>query len=711
MLDKDRLTPFLTQKLIGCQKHPDEDLYIYNYTPKAQYTNTWTEETMTCRGLITDSSGHVLSRPFKKFFNLDQYTRDVGPLPDEPFEVFDKLDGCFLSKTPLNLWGGGTVAIGKVVNGGLSPTLMGMDNTGAIVPCQVLDRFHNGRRDNWLDITVDCVVSRASGAAGHPNRIRVTGNHHLFVNGKYTPAAVVRVGDNMVTAMPTPSPEVLHVITSSLLGDGSIALAASRQEVAVYQEGHSTEHMAYVKALRHWLGACGTIPGDTISGYGSPIAWAQSRNYRALRALRAEWYPQGKKIIPSDLSWIDDFSIAKWYMDDGSLAHSDLQQDRAVFSTNAHTRTDVERLAQKLRDMYDVDAVVQESKGWTIRVNAGRARTIDALWEAIAPHIVPVMRYKLPEQYRTCPYVERERGEEHYAPRQVRVLAVEHVENTKKNFSSGRTGFDIHTTTGNYFAKGVLVHNSLGISYFVKGIPYIATRGSFTSEQAGWANKMLRHRYPASFAMTKHITYLFEIIVPQNRIVVDYGPDQKLVLLAAFRTDSGEELSHWELGQEAQMCGFPLVQRFETPGTIEALKAVQESNREGFVLRFKGGLRVKLKMIEYLRIHRIVTNVSSRTIWERLRDGQALEELLDRMPDDFFAFVANTTNTLWEQFVAKQRIAILAYEAVRVLPTRKEQALQLAQFPEVRAAVFKMLDNQPYEYIIWKYIEPKFERP
>lgn len=49
----------------------------------------WNHATLTCRGLIADSEGTILARPSTKFFNLEQ----VEQLPDEPFEVYEKLDG------------------------------------------------------------------------------------------------------------------------------------------------------------------------------------------------------------------------------------------------------------------------------------------------------------------------------------------------------------------------------------------------------------------------------------------------------------------------------------------------------------------------------------------------------------------------------------------------------------------------------------------
>jgi RNA ligase len=63
---------------------------------------------------------------------------------------------------------------------------------------------------------------------------------------------------------------------------------------------------------------------------------------------------------------------------------------------------------------------------------------------------------------------------------------------------------------------------SLGILYMVDGEPCIATRGSFVSDQAERATEIYRRKY-RDIVLDDRMTYLFEIIYPGNRIVVNYG--------------------------------------------------------------------------------------------------------------------------------------------------------------------------------------------
>ena len=55
--DRERLEALVAEGWLSSQRHPDADLWIYNYTKKTQYEDHWTAETLVCRGLILDGRG------------------------------------------------------------------------------------------------------------------------------------------------------------------------------------------------------------------------------------------------------------------------------------------------------------------------------------------------------------------------------------------------------------------------------------------------------------------------------------------------------------------------------------------------------------------------------------------------------------------------------------------------------------------------------
>ena len=81
----------IKDKFIDVRKHPELDLWIYNYSNKAMFDNHWTPECRMARGLVVEAEGNIIARPFEKFFNYDQ--PEALPIPSEPFEVFEKVDG------------------------------------------------------------------------------------------------------------------------------------------------------------------------------------------------------------------------------------------------------------------------------------------------------------------------------------------------------------------------------------------------------------------------------------------------------------------------------------------------------------------------------------------------------------------------------------------------------------------------------------------
>ena len=253
----------------------------------------------------------------------------------------------------------------------------------------------------------------------------------------------------------------------------------------------------------------------------------------------------------------------------------------------------------------------------------------------------------------------------------------------------------------------------------IKGEWHMATRGSFQSEQAIKAKQILDTKYNVS-SLRKTRTYLFEIIYPENRIVVDYGNDEKLVLLAVIDTESGEEIPKSALYFMVED-GWDVVTTYKTWGEDwETLKREISKDNEGYVIRFTGGMRMKIKGVEYVRLHKILTNFSTKDIWELLRNNEPLEPFLERVPDEFDKWVKAIIMNLRYSFYSIDERAGKMHDFFRYgkyndrdpEPTKKEFAEYVKQFPkELAAVMFKMWDKQPYDNIIWSMIKPKYEKP
>lgn len=237
---------------------------------------------------------------------------------------------------------------------------------------------------------------------------------------------------------------------------------------------------------------------------------------------------------------------------------------------------------------------------------------------------------------------------------------------------------------------------SLGILYWVGKVPFIATRGSFESEQAIRATQIL-YKNTEINKLDCNLTYLFEIIYPENRICVDYGKEEKLVFLAAFDIKSGEELT--------VDAPFKKPEFYNADESFENLKKLNFPNKEGYVVRFEDGYRFKIKFEEYVRIHSLIFSLSTRSIWNCLRNNQSLE--LEGIPDEIYSLVKSCKNDLIEKFNKAEKKSKILFESIKDLP-RKEFAERISN-NEHASVLFKMLDNKDYKDIIWKKIEPEYK--
>lgn len=247
---------------------------------------------------------------------------------------------------------------------------------------------------------------------------------------------------------------------------------------------------------------------------------------------------------------------------------------------------------------------------------------------------------------------------------------------------------------------------SLGILYLMPdGRPRLATRGSFTSEQAIKGTEMLQKVIgKKSIQFTQGYTPMFEIIYPTNRIVVDYGKEEKLVYLGSRHIVSGRVVTPKAL---------PLPYNFESAKQYDMsqLYAEPRDNAEGYVLHYRNGMMVKIKFEEYVRLHRLVTGVNKRRIWDILRSGDDIKDLLDHVPEEFEKWVNETTLELMDKFSYVCMDSNLKAAGAKNLETRKEQAEHIMKHAEYPAIAFLMLDGRDYEDAVWKLLKPKHEAP
>lgn len=254
--------------------------------------------------------------------------------------------------------------------------------------------------------------------------------------------------------------------------------------------------------------------------------------------------------------------------------------------------------------------------------------------------------------------------------------------------------------------------------YYKKEMKWmVASRGSFISEQCIEAGKMLKPNILEKLDV--NYTYLFEIIYPENRIVVNYGNMRDLILLSVINTNNGTELSYDSMLKKYSNI-FTVVKKINHGkiNNLYDLKRLEESNKEGFVVKFSDGFRVKVKFNEYIKLHGILSNVSNVTIWEYLKNDYDFDLLIDQIPDEFNDWIKKTIKKIQIEYNEIERNALKEFIRIYHInnigsdvnygdtENRKRFAIEAIK-TKYASILFRLYNKKTYDYIIWSMVKPK----
>lgn len=259
---------------------------------------------------------------------------------------------------------------------------------------------------------------------------------------------------------------------------------------------------------------------------------------------------------------------------------------------------------------------------------------------------------------------------------------------------------------------------SLGILYPTPDGLKISTAGGFQSAQADHATAIYQERYDGKWKPRKNVTYLYEIIYPSNKIVVDYADEDDIHLLGAVSIKTGKsiplsELKEWKWKRAKE---FPEMTSLE-----DAVAAPNRSNHEGYIVHFtETDTRVKLKHEEYLTLHRFATNVSKRTVWEMMKNGENLDQWKTKAPEEFWDYIDTAQSSVRKEFNTIH--AKIDDYTAKAQSAKQDDWSQkdIAQWVnsnvpgDYRGFVFTKLQGRPIEgrslATIWERIKPPAEK-
>jgi RNA ligase len=157
---------------------------------------------------------------------------------------------------------------------------------------------------------------------------------------------------------------------------------------------------------------------------------------------------------------------------------------------------------------------------------------------------------------------------------------------------------------GHLVAVTEKIDGSMGTLYRSNGQYAVSTRNSFDGEQAMWATRFLNSNYDLT-GLPQELTLIFEIVYPENRVIIDYGERQDLVLIGARNRFSGKHLCLYpSLLELATQHGFttPRVYAFNSSTELLAATGTLPETQEGYVATYSDDSFFKFKGDRYLEI-------------------------------------------------------------------------------------------------------------
>ena len=239
---------------------------------------------------------------------------------------------------------------------------------------------------------------------------------------------------------------------------------------------------------------------------------------------------------------------------------------------------------------------------------------------------------------------------------------------------------------------------SLGLMYWDGNESKIATRGSFTGEHAIMATQILERKHSDLYYgfPSASTTLLFEIVYPDNRIVVDYGDMEDIVLIGAINLLSMDDkvwfpyltkLAAWYNLMTPKHYGF------NSWRAIMDAKDKLDGSQEGFVARFADGSRYKFKGDIYTQLHRTISYLTPKHILENYMANtlDTVMAILDESQQDDVMAIVNDIEA--SASLIENRVS--QYFQAAPKGSRKEFAIWVMENCKKDSAyMFRLLDGQ-----------------
>jgi recombination protein RecA len=400
----------------------------------------------------------LMSQALRKLTGAISQTKTTAIFINQLREKVGVMFGCLNYATRVTLADGSQEKIGKIVNQKMDVEVLSYDpKLDKIVPKRVTNWFNNGPAERFLQFTV--AKSGGNGKA----QFAVTENHLVRTPGGWCEAGELISGDRvMLSETHRLSDQQWQVILGAVMGDGNLSPNRRGRTGVRFRMGHGAKQQAYLAWKASLLGNI----EHTLTTNARGAVFADFTPLPELDEVRqVVYFGDGKKHLTWDyLKALTPLALAVWYMDDGCLTvRSKGAQERTRGGTGrievcveAMSPGSRERLVEYLRDSHDLDVKLTVRGARQISVLQFTTAASEKFQKLIAPYVHESMNYKLLPRFRGRCAVEPRFVDPVPSLVSSRILDV-HIKPKTRSMSR----FDIEVEgSHNYFADGVMVHNS-----------------------------------------------------------------------------------------------------------------------------------------------------------------------------------------------------------------------------------------------------------
>ena len=363
--------------------------------------------------------------------------------------------GCLHYTSYIQMENGEKLHIGKVVNQKIQGKVLSYNIEKKIFESKKIIGWHKNpiNNRNWYKIRY-----KHAPKLGTRGRFTwVTEDHLIFtVNRDWVKAKNLKELDETVVNRLAPNDKQKQLILGGLLGDSGLEPRRKNSKSACLSFTHSDKQKAYFEKKADFLkDITSSIKMSKSYRAANPntffYRW-RSPHLPFFKKELSRWYPNGKKIIPKDLTSQDltPLVLAIWYIDDGRL-----RKNSCELATYGFTKQESKFLSQLLCELGYKSHLCRDGNYWGIWISSVGAKKF---FQDIAPFVIPSMRYKLSPNFSFPEFDPALWSKNSSIFFRDKIIAEKGIPSQKRNFA-----FDIDVEDNhNFLSNDMIFHNCVG---------------------------------------------------------------------------------------------------------------------------------------------------------------------------------------------------------------------------------------------------------